>query len=122
MNFLFDLSKWQNFKCGLIKKKQPLGSEKSSLDKYMRKFIFNKYSVHTSSHNIFKSTTGYTLYRRCQISKSQYCKSYWILRIDIKEKSAHLYREFMCDHIASSIRSVDSKLKTDLINEILNKN
>ena len=106
LNAIFDMSLWKGIN---IKSNNPLnGNEisedlkivKDHLDDFMQKSIFDKYKHHTIARGLRKTTSGYTFIRDCEKSNEK-CKSRWLLRINVSDKSAHLYCEFMCNHIAS---------------------
>ena len=77
--------------------------EKDQIHSFMHKYIFEHYKHTTDVSNLLKTTSGYSLYRRCQKSTNKDCKSRWVLSIDIKSKSASLECNNICNHVANSI-------------------
>ena len=77
--------------------------EKDLLNDYLLQYIFEKFKHNTSSNNMFKTISGYSILRRCQKFKKG-CNSKWYVKIDVHQKSVHIERKIMCNHIASFIR------------------
>ena len=104
LNILFNMSKWKSFKCGKItrnKMTEEFKRERQHLNNYLHEYIFDKYKHNTIAKHMYRTTTGYSLFRSCQKSSSRGCKSFWHFKIDINHKSIHLTRKLMCNHIAN---------------------
>jgi hypothetical protein len=83
--------------------------ENNCLNYFMHKYIFDKYKHNTITDHLRKTSTGYSFYRNCNKRIKEKCKSRWILRINVSDKSAHLDCKLMCNHIASSINLMRSR-------------
>ncbi len=112
LDLFFDMSIWESFKCKNIKNNEisdEFKIEKDLLNDFMHKYIFDKFKHLTVTNHLVKSINGYALSRECNKPRSEKCKSHWILRINVCDKSAHLKCKFMCNHIASSINLTQPK-------------
>ena len=100
LNLVNLFSQWNRFKAGYVHKSQlNLLEQKqlNELNRFVKEQILKIYNRNTINNYFSKTSTGFSLIRKCPNFRNTNCKGTWNLRINLFKGEAHLDNDNECD-------------------------